>query len=27
MWSAPGWYEGGHVLSPTKPLKRWDRWS
>jgi len=27
MWSAPGWYEGGHVLSPTKSLKRWDRWS
>lgn len=27
MWSAPGWYEGGHVLNPTKYLKRWDRWS
>ena len=27
MWSAPGWYEGGHVLDPTKSLKRWDRWS
>jgi murein DD-endopeptidase MepM/ murein hydrolase activator NlpD len=27
MWSAPGWYEGGHVLNPTKRLKRWDRWS
>jgi murein DD-endopeptidase MepM/ murein hydrolase activator NlpD len=27
LWSAPGWYEGGHVLNPTKPLKRWDGWS
>ena len=27
LWSAPGWYEGGHVLNPTKPLKKWDDWS
>lgn len=27
MWSAPGWYEGGRVLNPTKHLKRWDKWS
>ena len=27
LWSAPGWYEGGHVLNPTKPLKQWDKWS
>jgi murein DD-endopeptidase MepM/ murein hydrolase activator NlpD len=27
MWSAPGWYEGGHVLNPTPSLKRWDRCS
>jgi murein DD-endopeptidase MepM/ murein hydrolase activator NlpD len=27
LWSSPGWYEGGHVLDPTKPLKTWDRWS
>jgi len=27
MWSAPGWYEGGHTLNPTNSLKRWDRWS
>ena len=27
LWSAPGWYEGGHVLNPTKPLKKWDGWS
>ena len=27
LWSSPGWYEGGHVLDPTKPLKTWDSWS
>jgi len=27
LWSAPGWYEGGRVLDPTGPLKKWDRWS
>ncbi|MFN8159521.1 MAG: M23 family metallopeptidase [Solirubrobacterales bacterium] len=27
MWSAPGWYEGGHFLDPTPSLKRWDRYS
>lgn len=27
LWSGPGWYEGGDVLDPTRPLKRWDRWS
>ncbi|MGH2994566.1 MAG: peptidoglycan DD-metalloendopeptidase family protein [Solirubrobacterales bacterium] len=27
MWSAPGWYEGGHFVNPTKKLKKWDRWS
>lgn len=27
MWSAPGWYEGGHPVSPTKKLKKWDKWS
>jgi murein DD-endopeptidase MepM/ murein hydrolase activator NlpD len=27
LWSAPGWYEGGKPLNPTKHLKRWDRWS
>ena len=26
-WSAPGWYEGGHVLNPTRPLKKWDAYS
>lgn len=27
MWSAPGWYEGGHFLDPTPFLKRWDHYS
>jgi murein DD-endopeptidase MepM/ murein hydrolase activator NlpD len=27
LWSAPGWYEGGHVLDPTRPLKKWDKYS
>ena len=27
LWSSPGWYEGGHVLNPTKPLKAWDKYS
>ncbi len=27
LWSAPGWYEGGRPINPTKPLKRWDGWS
>lgn len=27
LWSSPGWYEGGRVLDPTKPLKTWDSWS
>jgi murein DD-endopeptidase MepM/ murein hydrolase activator NlpD len=27
MWSAPGWYDGGHPLDPYRYLKTWDRWS
>lgn len=28
VWSAPGWYEGGHALpSVGKLLKTWDAWS
>jgi hypothetical protein len=27
LWSAPGWYQGGHPLDPTRPLKKWDGWS
>lgn len=26
IWSAPGWYEGGEPISPTRRLKRWQRW-
>lgn len=27
MWSAPGWYEGGRPMNPTRALKKWDKWS
>ena len=27
LWSGPGWYEGGHPIDPTRPLKKWDGWS
>jgi murein DD-endopeptidase MepM/ murein hydrolase activator NlpD len=27
LWSAPGWYEGGHFMNPTKKLQKWDSWS
>jgi murein DD-endopeptidase MepM/ murein hydrolase activator NlpD len=28
LWSAPGWYEGGHALpSVGRLLKTWDSWS
>jgi murein DD-endopeptidase MepM/ murein hydrolase activator NlpD len=27
MWSAPGWYEGGHFMDPLPYLKDWDRYS
>jgi murein DD-endopeptidase MepM/ murein hydrolase activator NlpD len=27
MWTAPGWYEGGHAFDPRRYLKRWDRYS
>jgi murein DD-endopeptidase MepM/ murein hydrolase activator NlpD len=27
IWSGPGWYEGGSFLNPTRPLKRWDKYS
>jgi murein DD-endopeptidase MepM/ murein hydrolase activator NlpD len=27
MWTKPGWYEGGHAVSPTRALKKWDGWS
>lgn len=27
LWSAPGWYEGGHPVDPTPALEKWDAWS
>jgi hypothetical protein len=27
MWTAPGWYEGGHAFDPAPYLRRWDRYS
>jgi len=27
IWTAPGWYEGGHPIDPFLLLKRWDRYS
>jgi len=27
IWTAPGWYEGGHPIDPWLFLKRWDRYS
>ncbi len=25
LWSAPGYYEGGHPFDPLPALKAWDR--
>jgi murein DD-endopeptidase MepM/ murein hydrolase activator NlpD len=25
LWTAPGWYRGGHVFDPLPRLRRWDR--
>jgi murein DD-endopeptidase MepM/ murein hydrolase activator NlpD len=25
LWSAPGWYKGGHPIDPLPQLKHWDR--
>jgi murein DD-endopeptidase MepM/ murein hydrolase activator NlpD len=27
LWTAPGWYNGGHPIDPLSYLQRWDRWS
>jgi murein DD-endopeptidase MepM/ murein hydrolase activator NlpD len=27
IWSAPGWYEGGHFTDPTDDLRAWDKYS
>ena len=27
LWTAPGWYAGGHPYDPVASLERWDAWS
>jgi murein DD-endopeptidase MepM/ murein hydrolase activator NlpD len=27
LWTAPGWYEGGHPFDPLPSLMAWDAWS
>jgi murein DD-endopeptidase MepM/ murein hydrolase activator NlpD len=27
IWSAPGWYQGGHFTNPTDDLREWDKYS
>lgn len=27
LWTAPGWYAGGHPYDPVSALERWDAWS
>jgi murein DD-endopeptidase MepM/ murein hydrolase activator NlpD len=27
LWSAPGWYQGGHAFDPLPSLQSWDGWS
>jgi murein DD-endopeptidase MepM/ murein hydrolase activator NlpD len=27
LWTAPGWYEGGHPIDPLPLLRRWDEYS
>jgi murein DD-endopeptidase MepM/ murein hydrolase activator NlpD len=27
LWSAPGWYDGGHPFDPLSTLQAWDGWS
>jgi murein DD-endopeptidase MepM/ murein hydrolase activator NlpD len=27
IWTAPGWYDGGHVIDPLPSLQAWDRFS
>lgn len=27
LWSAPGWYDGGHPFDPLATLRAWDGWS
>jgi murein DD-endopeptidase MepM/ murein hydrolase activator NlpD len=27
IWTAPGWYDGGHVIDPLASLQAWDSFS
>jgi murein DD-endopeptidase MepM/ murein hydrolase activator NlpD len=27
IWTAPGWYDGGHVIDPLPSLQAWDLFS
>lgn len=27
LWTAPGWYQGGHAIDPLPELRRWDAFS
>ena len=27
LWTAPGWYRGGHAYDPLGKLRQWDSWS
>ena len=27
MWTAPGWYDGGHAFDPLPSLMAWDKTS
>ena len=27
LWTAPGWYRGGHAYDPIASLQHWDAWS
>ena len=27
LWTAPGWYRGGHAFDPLPRLREWDGWS
>ena len=27
LWTAPGWYQGGHPIDPLPRLRQWDGWS
>ena len=27
MWTAPGWFNGGHAFDPLPSLQQWDAYS